>query len=199
VLLVDTNGKDAFASWFMGLMGGPAAAERYRSVSTLEAIFGNGSQVKQTYKDTPQSFKNEVGITATLLSVAPGPAAAFLSRLLGLAQTEGGSAPIPAKVYRSGGKNPANLTPRPQDKGMLSTRDSLSNPWPKPSGQQPPLPPDKPIQVIDTSKLPPGTVVPDGAPSGPMPDGHVSIGPNVPAGTVKDAIVQTIPPPDKPD
>jgi hypothetical protein len=71
---------------------------------------------------------------------------------------------------------------------MLSARDSLSNPWPLAPGQQPPLPAGKPIQVIDTSRLPAGSVVPDG-----IPPGHVSIGPNVPAQTVKDAIIETIP------
>jgi len=100
---------------------------------------------------------------------------------------------VPPLVYRGGGKNPGNLTPRPVDQGMLSTRDSLSNPWPLAPGQKPPLPAGQPIQVIDTSKLPAGSVVPDGAPNGDLPAGHVSIGPNVPADVVKDAIVETIP------
>jgi RHS repeat-associated protein len=99
---------------------------------------------------------------------------------------------IPERVYRGGGKNPGNLTPRPIDEGMLSTRDSLSNPWPLNAGQKPPLKAGEPIQVIDTSKLPSGSVIPDGAPFGSQPPGHVSIGPNVPADVIKDAIIETI-------
>ncbi len=111
---------------------------------------------------------------------------------LGLTELEpGGTAP--GTLYRGGKTNPGNLTPRPSDNGMLSTRDSLSNPWPLKPGQKPPLPAGEPIQVIDTSKLPPGTVVPDGVPYGTQPPGHVSVGPHVPAGTVKGAIVETIP------
>jgi hypothetical protein len=105
-----------------------------------------------------------------------------------------GGAEVPEYLYRGGKTNPGNLTPRPSDNGMLSTRDSLSNPWPLPPGAKPPLPADAPIQVIQTSKLPPGTVHVDGAPFGPMAPGHASIGPNVPAQTVKDAIVETIKP-----
>jgi hypothetical protein len=54
------------------------------------------------------------------------------------------------------------------------------------------LPAGQPIQVIDTSKLPTGSVVRDGAPFGPQQAGHASIGPNVPAETVKQAITETI-------
>ena len=98
-----------------------------------------------------------------------------------------GSKAIPEYVYRGGGKNPGSLKPRPVDEGMLSVRDSLSNPWPLKPGQQPPLPVGKPIQVIDTAKLPKGTVIPDN-----IPPGHVSIGPNVDPQIVKNAIVDTI-------
>ena len=94
---------------------------------------------------------------------------------------------IPAFIYRSGGKNPGNLTPRAVDEGLLSARDSLSNPWPLKPGERPPLPVGAPIQVISTAKLPPGSVTPGGG-----SPGHVSIGPNVPAAVVKNAIVKTI-------
>ena len=99
----------------------------------------------------------------------------------------------PAAVYRGGGKSPSNLTARPNDNGMLSARDSLSNPWPLEPGQQAPLPLGKQIQVIDTSKLPPESVIQDGAPYGPYPAGHVSIGPNVPVEVIREAIVKTYP------
>jgi len=55
------------------------------------------------------------------------------------------------------------------------------------------LTPFSPIQVIETAKLPPGSVVPDGLPHGSQQAGHVSIGPNVPASTVRESIVETIP------
>ena len=99
----------------------------------------------------------------------------------------------PPFVYRGGGTSPSNLTPRPIDNGMLSARDTLSNPWPLAAGQKPPLPLGKPIQVIDTSQLPPGTVIRDGIPYGPQQVGHISIGPNLPFEKVKKAIVTTIP------
>jgi RHS repeat-associated protein len=101
--------------------------------------------------------------------------------------------PTPNFIYRGGTAGPSNLTPRPKDNGFLSTRDSLSNPWPLRPGQRPVLPVGEPIQVIDTSRLPPGSVIPDGQPYGPMRPGHVSVGPNVPAQTVQEAIVTTIP------
>ena len=77
------------------------------------------------------------------------------------------------------------------DEGLLSTRDSLSNPWPL-NGERPPLPAGQPIQVIDPSMLPKGSVVLDGYPNGTQAAGHVSIGPDVPAQTVKNAISRTI-------
>jgi RHS repeat-associated protein len=101
--------------------------------------------------------------------------------------------PAPPFVYRAGGRNPGNFRARPQDGGMVSGRDSLTNPWPLPPGEPPPLPVGKPIQKIDTSRLPPGTVHPDGIPYGPMPPGHVSIGPNVDPNVIRGGIVDTIP------
>jgi hypothetical protein len=52
---------------------------------------------------------------------------------------------------------------------MLSFRDSLSNPMtpgtPGPlGGNRPVLRPGEPYMAIDTSKLPPGSVRPDGVP-----------------------------------
>jgi len=73
---------------------------------------------------------------------------------------------VPSVIYRGGGKNPGSLTPRAVDEGMLSTRDSLSNPWPLAPGQKPTFPFGGPYQVIDTAKLLPGTVIRDGAPFG---------------------------------
>lgn len=101
--------------------------------------------------------------------------------------------PFPPYLYRAGGSNPGAFKPRPQDKGMLSTRDSLSNPWPLEPGELPVFPAGRPIQVIDTSRLPPGSVVVDGAPYGPAAPGHVSIGPNVDKQVVKNAVIRTIP------
>ena len=98
---------------------------------------------------------------------------------------------VPSAIYRGGGKNPGSLTPRAVDEGMLSTRDSLSNPWPLAPGQKPTFPVGGPYQVIDTAKLPPGTVIRDGAPFGPQVPGHVSVGPNVPAEVVKQAIIES--------
>lgn len=129
----------------------------------------------------------DVGRASGIILTLAGAAKGVMNRL---------AAPPPEPppfVFRGGTAGEKNLFPRPSDNGMLSTRDSLSNPWPLEPGQQPPLPLGKPIQVIETSRLPPGTVIRDGVPYGPQPAGHVSIGPNVPAQTVQQAIVTTIP------
>jgi hypothetical protein len=73
-------------------------------------------------------------------------------------------------IYRGGKTNPGNLTPRPQDMGELSFRDSLSNPWPLPAGERPPLPAGKPYFGVDTSQLPPLSVTFDN-----IPPGHVFV------------------------
>ncbi len=76
----------------------------------------------------------------------------------------------PSIIYREGRPNPSNLTSRPQDEGMLSFRDSLSNPYPLQEGQRPVFRPGEPYFGIDTSKLPPGSVIYDNE-----PPGHVSV------------------------
>ncbi len=91
---------------------------------------------------------------------------------------------IPELLYRGGGSNPSNFKPGPD--GMVSTRGTQSNPWPC-DPLKAPLPATKDIQVIETAKLPKGSVIVDGAPYGPQPEGHVSIGPNVPPETIKAA------------
>ncbi len=73
-------------------------------------------------------------------------------------------------IYRGGKPNPGNLTPRPQDMGELSFRDSLSNPWPLPAGESPPLPAGERYFGIDTSQLPPLSVTFDN-----IPPGHVFV------------------------
>ena len=72
-----------------------------------------------------------------------------------------------ARIFRGGGTNPGNLTPRPSDNGTLSFRDSLSEPWP----------PGKNLIFksseyfsVDISKLPDGSVIFDN-----IPPGHVSV------------------------
>lgn len=54
------------------------------------------------------------------------------------------------------------------DNGALSFRDSLSNPIG--SAERPVLRPGEPYIGIDTSRLPPGSVVADN-----LPPGHVSV------------------------
>jgi hypothetical protein len=90
----------------------------------------------------------------------------------------------PPRIYREGGSNTGNLTPRPQDEGTLSGRDSLSNPYPLPPEQngRPNFRPGEPYIEIDPDKLPPGSVIRDNT-----PPGHVGIK-NVPPDVVKGAI-----------
>jgi len=89
---------------------------------------------------------------------------------------------IPATIYREGNPNPSNLTPRPSDNGLLSFRDSLSNPWPLEAGQRPVLRPGQPYIEVNTGKLPPGSVIPDN-----VPPGHVGVN-NVPVQVIQDAV-----------
>ncbi len=77
---------------------------------------------------------------------------------------------LPSVIYREGTPRPGNLTPRAVDDGALSFRDSLSNPWPLAPGQRPVFRPGEPYIGIDTSRLPPGSVIPDN-----IPPGHVSV------------------------
>jgi hypothetical protein len=73
-------------------------------------------------------------------------------------------------IFRQGGANPSNLTPRPKDEGLLSFRDSLSNSYPLPPGQRPVFAPGKEYTQFDWSKLPPDSVIFDHD-----PPGHVSV------------------------
>ncbi len=106
----------------------------------------------------------------------------------------------PPIIYREGRPSPSNLTPRPQDGGHLSFRDSLSNPiqpgTPGPlGGQRPVLRPGQDYMAIDTSKLPPGSVIPDGVPGSlTTPPGHVSVV-NVTPDALKNAVIPKPPTP----
>ena len=74
---------------------------------------------------------------------------------------------IPPIIYRGGKPSPSNLKQGPGE-DALSFRDSLSNPLPK--TDRPVFRPGDDYIGIDTSKLPPGSVVPDN-----VPLGHVSV------------------------
>ena len=74
---------------------------------------------------------------------------------------------IPPVIYRGGKPSPSNMKLRPGE-DALSFRDSLSNPLPK--TERPVFRPGDDYIGIDTSKLPPGSVVPDN-----VPPGHVSV------------------------
>lgn len=89
---------------------------------------------------------------------------------------------VPSTIFREGNPSPGNLTPRSVDEGILSFRDSLSNPWPLQPGQRPVFRPGEPYFQIDTTKLPPGSVIPDN-----IPPGHVGVQ-NVAAKILKDAV-----------
>lgn len=84
--------------------------------------------------------------------------------------------PIPATIYRGATKgNLKHVSVRPSEEAV-SFRDSQSNPLPS-TGQapQPVLKPGGNYIGMDTSKLPAGSVIPDGVPYGPQPAGHVSV------------------------
>jgi hypothetical protein len=90
-------------------------------------------------------------------------------------------APPGGSLFRSGGKNPGNLTPRPGEEG-LSFRDSLSNPYPK--GDRPVFRPGDKYIEVDPLRLPPGSVMRDN-----IPPGHVTVSPS-PVEVLIDAIIK---------
>src|SRR5690606_5509097 len=101
----------------------------------------------------------------------------------------------PNLLYRSGKTNPGNLTPRPNDDGLLSFRNSLSYPidptQPGPLNGTPVFPSGKPYFAINADGLPAGSSLPDD-----IPPGHVSIMAGtpytpIPAATFKDVVVET--------
>jgi len=126
------------------------------------------------------------------------------SRVVGSAARSAPGTPaageIPPVIYREGRPSPSNLTPRPQDGGHLSFRDSLSNPiqpgTPGPlGGQRPVLRPGQDYMAIDTSRLPPGSVIPDGVPGSlTTPPGHVSVV-DVPPDVLRNAVIPRPPTP----
>lgn len=78
---------------------------------------------------------------------------------------------LPQRKYRRSfteeATSPSTLKLRPGE-DALSFRDSVSNPLPK--TERPVFRPGDDYMGIDTSKLPPGSVVPDN-----VPPGHVSV------------------------
>ena len=119
-------------------------------------------------------------VPASWPAKAPGASTTRLARSVA---TE---AEIPGTIYREGAPSPSNLRVRPGE-DALSFRDSLSNPWPLAEGQRPVFRPGEPYFGVETAKLPPGSVVPDG-----VPPGHVSVI-GVDPGVIKDAVIQQPP------
>lgn len=75
------------------------------------------------------------------------------------------------EIYRGGRFNDSAAKAIRVDADGVSSRDSLGNPVPKPGkAPAPVLRPGKPYIKVDTSKLPPGSTVPDN-----VPPGHVTV------------------------
>jgi RHS repeat-associated protein len=102
-----------------------------------------------------------------------------------------GAGEAPSAIYREGRPSPSNLKP---SGGGVSFRDSLSNPIdpavPGPlGGGRPVFRPGEPYFGVDPSKLPPGSVIPDGVPgSTTTPPGHVSVV-GVPPEVIKGGVI----------
>ena len=109
-----------------------------------------------------------------------------LSTGLMAASMGGDLAPVgPGIIYRAGRTNPSNLKPRQMDEGMLSFRDSISNPWPLEPGERPVFSPGDDFIAVDSTKLPDGSVVFDN-----NPPGHVSVnGILTSVETIKNAVL----------
>jgi len=108
------------------------------------------------------------GDSKACASIAGGAAGAVVG---GLAGGVLGSAAEDAVqggvIYRAGGSSPSNLKIR-SGENALSFRDSLSNPIG--AGERPVFRPGDQYIGVETSKLPPGSVIRDNA-----PPGHVSV------------------------
>jgi hypothetical protein len=84
-------------------------------------------------------------------------------------------------IYRKGGVNPGNLTPRAKDAGRLSFWDSLTA---QTSDCEPAFPPGAEWFAIDVRRLPASAIEYDN-----VPPGHVSLD-GLPPNVVKDAVVK---------
>ncbi len=111
-----------------------------------------------------------LALAAMALPVVPGVIGRNADEAVDIVKRlDAGSDALPARIYRGGDPSPSNLRPRAGEEG-LSFRDSLSNPHPLPDNQRPVFEPGKPFFGIDTSGLPPGSVIPDN-----VPPGHVTV------------------------
>ena len=132
-------------------------------------------------EEKPEHIIGAVGLGQGLFSTASAAIDVFGG--LSARGTFSESETIPSMIYRAGKTNPGNLTPRASDNGILSFRDSLSNPYPLNPGQQPVFQFGDDYFGINTSKLPPGSIRPDN-----IPPGHVGVTGVMPA-QLKDAVV----------
>jgi hypothetical protein len=87
-------------------------------------------------------------------------------------------------IYREGTPRPGNLVPRPVDKGHVSFRASLSNPYPLLPGQRPVFRPGQDYFGIAVDRLSAGSVIYDN-----QPDGHVSVV-GVSAEDLRNAVIE---------
>jgi hypothetical protein len=173
----------------------PAAEGPVAAVS--RAALGYGYAAAPTYDgsvrrvDARAAARVEpVGAQATVVPLrsqvdAASEASVAISGCATAAKT--GGARIPGIIYRGGGKSPSNFRLR-EGEDALSFRDSMSNPL---SPGSPVLRPGKDYVGIDTSRLPAGSVVPDGVVgSAHTPPGHVSVYLNDPD-LLKAAIIES--------
>jgi hypothetical protein len=90
-------------------------------------------------------------------------AADVATDVAGQAVKDTASESLPEVIFRAGKPNPGNLTPRAVDDGVLSFRDSLSNPYPLESGQRAVFRFGDNYFGVETGKLPTGSVTRSGA------------------------------------
>jgi RHS repeat-associated protein len=181
-----------------GWSGARNAINRYNLLrSPFEALSGehlmDGPElgVPLTGPEKGVAWANTVSLLGSLGAGLPGTLRAVSADLRALTLGEvppvitasdvapvvtGTEAQIPSTIYRGGRFNESAIKDIRVDADGVSFRDSLSNPVPEP-GQppQPVLRPGKPYIEVETSKLPPGSVNPDGFPFGPKEAGHVSV------------------------
>jgi RHS repeat-associated protein len=184
------TGNGAWDEYCQGLEGRPTSACGTNPFTGDTGIYGDpvGQLLSQFWHHPLQTTLAMLGlayaIATPMIIAAGGPEAGAPDDLaITAADTaaEDAGSKIPAVIYRGGSRTDLQLT----DNGTgVSFRDSLSNPVGK--GLQPVLRPGEKYFAVDTSQLPPESVVYDNDPIGHV--GVFGLEPQV----IRDAIIEEL-------
>ena len=146
----------ALASWSSTLAASAVAAAG-TAVSSDALFTYDGPAIECVETPSFEAFSLLDPSAASEREESASPSVQVRSASSTLLRSRNATESVPSVIYREGTPRPGNLTPRAVDDGMLSFRDSLSNPWvppaERPPGWRPVLRPDEPYIGIDTSQL----------------------------------------------